>query len=134
MTKSAHDGTAFATPLDIILMAPDASFVERRQQRNRNLFGQFFFMASRTLTAFAIIPVRIDIKIMMADPAPKIGFVQIMVKPHGMLMKPAEFSAFEIHDSCTGLFILGPRHWCRQKYGKYQTQNNIPILHAYLLR
>ena len=58
---------------------------------------------------------------MMANPAPKIGFMQIMVKLHGMLMQPAEFSAFEIHDSCTGCFILGPRQLRHQKDGKYQT-------------
>jgi hypothetical protein len=89
-------------------MTPDALFVKRRQQRNRNFLCHLFFVASGALTSFAVIPVGKDIKIMMAHPASNGGFVQIMIKSHGMLMAPAEFSAFEIHNSCIGFRILGP--------------------------
>ena len=75
MTKPAHYGAAFSTPLDIILMTTDALFVKRCQQRNRYLLCQLLFVTSGTLAPFALIPVGKDIKIMMADPAPKIGFV-----------------------------------------------------------
>jgi hypothetical protein len=94
MTKPAHYGAAFSTPLDIILMTSDALFVKCRQKWNRNFLCQPFFVASGTFAPFALIPVGKDIKIMMTDPASNGGFVQIMIKPHGMLMKPAEFSAF----------------------------------------
>jgi hypothetical protein len=110
MTKSAHYGTAFSAPVDIILMAPDALFMKRRQQGDWNFFCQLFFVTSRTLTPLAFIPVGKNIKIMMADPASNGGFVQIMVKPHRTLMMSAEFPAFEIHDSFIGFFILGPSH------------------------
>jgi len=89
-------------------MTPDALFVKRRQQGNRNFLCQPFFVASGTFASFAFIPVVKDIKIMMANPASNGGFVQIMIKSHGMLMAPAKFSAFEIHNSCIGFRILGP--------------------------
>ncbi len=108
MTKSAHYGAAFSSPFDIILMTPDAFFVKRRQQGNRNFLCQLSFVASGTLAPFAFIPVGKYIKIMMADPASNDGFVQIMIKPHGILMMPAKFPAFEIHNPFIGFFILGP--------------------------
>ena len=99
MTKPAHYGTAFPAPVDIILMTTDALFVKRRQQRNRYLLCQLLFVTSGTFAPFALIPVGKDIKIMVADPASKDGFMQIMIKPYGMLMMPAEFFAFKIHNS-----------------------------------
>jgi hypothetical protein len=108
MTKPAHDGTAFSTPFNIILMTPDALFVKRRQQGNRNFLCQPFFVASGTFASFAFIPVVKDIKIMMANPASNDDFVFIMIKLYGMLIMFTEFSAFKIHDPCIGFFILGP--------------------------
>jgi len=99
MAKPAHDGTAFSAPFDIILMTPDTLFVKRRQQGNRNFLCHLFFVASGALAPFTLIPVGKNIKIVMADPASNGAFVQIMIKPHGRLMTPAEFPAFEIHDA-----------------------------------
>jgi len=56
-------------------MTTDALFMKRRQEGNRDLIGQLFFVASGTLTPFALIPVVKDIKIMVADPASNGGFV-----------------------------------------------------------
>mgnify|MGYP006889794974 FL=1 len=75
MTKPAHYGTAFPAPVDIILMTTDALFVKRRQQRNRYLLCQFFFVTSGTFAPFALIPVGKHIKIMVADPASEDIFV-----------------------------------------------------------
>jgi len=67
-------------------------------------------MACGALAPFALIPVVEDIKIMVAYPASKDGFVQIVVKPNGMFMALAEFLAFYIHNPFLHLFILGPCH------------------------
>jgi hypothetical protein len=108
MAKSAHYGTAFSAPVDIIFMTSDTLFVKRRQQRDRYFLCQLFFVASGTLAPLALISVGKNIEIMVADPASKDGFVQIMVESHGMFMMPAEFLALKIHDACIGEFILGP--------------------------
>ena len=109
MTKSAHYGTAFSAPVDIIFMAADTLFVKSRQKRNRDFFCQPFFVACGALTPFALISVVIDVKIMVAHPASKDGFVQIVVKPYRMFMVLAELSAFNVHNTFLDLFILGPR-------------------------
>ena len=75
-------------------MTSDTFFMKGRQQRNRNLFGQSFFVASRALAPLALVPVAEDIEIMVADSAADLGFVQIMVKGHKMLMVFAELLAF----------------------------------------
>ena len=80
MTKPAHQRTAFSAPVDIIFMTSDTLFVKRRQQRNRDFLCQLFFVTSGALAPFAHISVVEDIKIMVADPASKDGFVQIVVK------------------------------------------------------
>jgi hypothetical protein len=82
MTKTAHYGTAFPTPVDIIFMTTDALFVKRRQQRNRYFFSQFFFVTSGTFAPLSLISVGKNIKIMVADPASKDGLVQVMIKPY----------------------------------------------------
>ena len=82
MTKPAHQGTAFTVPSDIIFMTPDTLFVKGRQQRNRDFICQPFFVACGALAPFALISVVEDIEIMVAHPASKDGFVQIMVKSH----------------------------------------------------
>jgi hypothetical protein len=110
MTISTHQGTAFSAPVNIIFMTSDTLFMERRQKGNRDLFCQLFFVASGALAPFSLISVGKDIEIMVANPAPNNGFVYIMVKSHWPLMVFAKFPAFEIHDSCIGLFILGPSH------------------------
>jgi hypothetical protein len=51
-------------------------------------------VASGTLAPFALISVGKDIKVMVAHPASKDGFVQIVVKPNGMFMALAEFPTF----------------------------------------
>jgi len=91
-------------------MTPDTLFVKCRQQRNRDFLCQPFFVACGALAPFALISVVEDIKIMMTNPASKNGFVQIMIKPHGMLVALAEFLAFYIHNPFLDLFILGPCH------------------------
>jgi hypothetical protein len=91
-------------------------------------------MACGALASFALISVVEDIKIMVAHPASKDGFVQIVVKPNGMFMALAKFLAFKIHDSFIGFFILGPCRGYYQNNCEKQTENNIPILHAHLLR
>ena len=94
MTKPTHYGTAFTAPVDIIFMTPDTLFVKCRQQRNRNFICQLFFMACGALASFSLISVGEDIEIMVAHPASKDGFVQIVVKPNGMFMALAKFLAF----------------------------------------
>jgi hypothetical protein len=106
MAKAAHYGTAFSAPVDIIFMTPDALFVKRRQQRNRYFLCQFFFVTSGTLAPFSLISVGKDIKIMVADPASKDGFVQIMIKPYGVFIVFAKFSAFEVHNPYISHFIF----------------------------
>jgi hypothetical protein len=110
MTKPAHQGTAFTAPVDIIFMTSDTLFMKSRQKGNRDFLCQLFFVTSGTLTPFAFISVGENIEIMVTNPAPNNGFVYIMVKPHWTLMVFAKFLAFKIHDSCIGLFILGPSH------------------------
>jgi len=94
MTKPAHYGTAFSAPVDIILMTPDTLFVKGRQQRNRDFLCQSFFVACGALAPFALISVVEDIEIMVADPASKEGFMQIVVKPNRMFMSLAKLLAF----------------------------------------
>ncbi len=94
MAKPTHYGTAFTAPVDIIFMTPDTLFVKCRQQRNRDFLCQLFFVACGALASFALIPVGKDIEIMVAHPASKDGFVQIVVKPNGMFMALAKFLAF----------------------------------------
>jgi len=87
--------------------------MKSRQKGNRDFLCQLFFVASGALAPFALISVGEDIEIMVANPAPKNGFVYIMVKPHGTFMVLAKFLAFKIHDSLIGFFILGPcRGYC----------------------
>jgi hypothetical protein len=70
-------------------------------------------MACGAFAPFALISVVEDIEIMVAHPASKNNFMQIVVKPHGMFMVFTEFLAFKIHDSFIGFFILGPcRGYC----------------------
>ena len=83
MTKPAHQGTAFTVPSDIIFMTPDTLFVKCRQQRNRDFLCQSFFVACGALAPFTLVSVVEDIEIMVAHPASKDGFVQIMVKSSG---------------------------------------------------
>ena len=94
MAKPAHYWTAFSAPVDIIFMTTDTLFVKRRQQRNRDFLCQLFFMACGALAPFALISVVEDIEIMVAHPASKNNFMQIVVKPHRMFMVFAEFLAF----------------------------------------
>jgi len=94
MTEPAHYWTAFTAPVYIIFMTPDTLFVKCRQQRNRDFICQPFFVACGALAPFALISVVEDIEIMVAHPASKDGFVQIVVKPNGMLMALAKFLAF----------------------------------------
>ena len=75
MAKSAHYGTTFPAPVNIILMTTDALFVKCGQQRNRYLLCQLLFVTSGTLAPFALISVGKNIKIMVADPAPEDIFV-----------------------------------------------------------
>jgi len=110
MTKPAHYGTAFTIPFDIIFMTPDTLFVKCRQQRNRDFLCQLFFMACGAFAPFALISVVEDIEIMVAHPASKNNFMQIVVKPHGMFMVFTECLAFNVHDTFLDLFILGPSH------------------------
>ena len=72
-----------------------------------------FFVACGALTPFTLISVVEDIEIMVTDPAPEDVFVQIVVKPDGMFMALAELSAFNVHNTFLGLFILRP---CRGSY------------------
>ena len=134
MTKSAHQRTAFATPVDIIFMTSDTLFVKGRQQRDRDLLCQLFFVASGALAPLAHISVVEDIKIMVADPASKDALVYIMVKPHGRFMALAKFLAFKIHDPFIGLFILGPCRRCCKNESENQAENKIPMLHKSTLR
>ena len=94
MTESAHYGTAFTAPVDIIFMTPDTLFVKCRQQRNRDFICQPFFVACGALAPFAHISVVEDIEIMVAHPASEDVFVQIVVKPNGMFMALAKLLAF----------------------------------------
>lgn len=112
MTIATHYGTTFAAPVDIVFMTPDTLFVKCRQKGNRDFLCQPFFVACGALASFALISVVEDIKIMVAHPASKDGFVQIVVKPNGMFMALAKFLAFKIHDSFIGFFILGPCRGC----------------------
>ena len=112
MTKPAHQGTAFTVPSDIIFMTPDTLFVKCRQQRNRDFLCQLFFMACGAFAPFALVSVVEDIEIMVAHPASKNNFMQIVVKPHGMFMVFAELLAFNVHDAFLDLFILGPCRGC----------------------
>jgi len=75
MTKPAHYGTAFSAPVDIVFMTPDTLFVKGRQKGNRDFLCQPFFVACGALASFALISVVEDIEIMVADPAPKDGFM-----------------------------------------------------------
>ena len=108
MTKSAHYRTAFSAPVDIIFMTTDALFVKRRQQRDRYFFCQFFFVACSALAPFTFVSVVEDVEIMVAHPASKNGFVQVMIKPYRVFMEFAELSAFKVHNTFLDLFILGP--------------------------
>jgi len=83
-----------------------------RQQGYRNIFVEFFLMASGALTALAEIPVGEHIKVMVAHPAAQNGFVQIVVKLHRRLIVPAESFAFQIHDPFLDFFVLGPCMGC----------------------
>jgi len=112
MAKPAHYWTAFAAPVDIILMTSDTLFMKRCQKGNRDFFCQLFFVACGALASFALISVVEYIKIMVAHPASKDGFVQIVVKPNGMIIALAKFLALKIHDSFIGFFILGPCRGC----------------------
>jgi len=56
-------------------MTADALFVKGRQQRNRDFLCQPFFVACGALASFPLISVVEDIEIMVADPAPKDGFM-----------------------------------------------------------
>jgi hypothetical protein len=89
-------------------MTPDTLFVKCRQQRNRDFLSQLFFMACGALAPFALVSVVEDIEIMVAHPASKNNFMQIVVKPHGMFMVFAELLAFNVHDAFLDFFILGP--------------------------
>jgi len=75
-------------------MTPDTLFVKCRQQRNRDFLCQPFFVACGALAPFALISVVINVEIMVAHPASKDGFVQIVVKSNGMFMALAKFLAF----------------------------------------
>jgi len=75
-------------------MTPDALFVKCRQQRNRDFICQLFFVTCGALASFALISVGKNIKIMVAHPASKDGFMQIVVKSNGMFMALAKFLAF----------------------------------------
>jgi hypothetical protein len=108
MANSAHYGTTFSAPVDIIFMTSDTLFMKRRQQGDRYFFCQFFFVTPGTFAPLATVSVAENIEIMVADPASKDGFVQIMVELHRMFMMPAKFPAFKVHDACIGEFILGP--------------------------
>jgi hypothetical protein len=89
-------------------MTSDTLFVKGRQQRNRDFLCQPFFVACGAFAPFAFIPVVEDIEIMVAHPASKDGFVQIVVKPNGMFMALTKFLALKVHDPFLNLFILGP--------------------------
>jgi hypothetical protein len=89
-------------------MTSDTLFVKRCQKGNRDFLCQPFFVACGALAPFAFIPVVEHIEIMVTHPASKDGFVQIVVKPHGMFMALTKFLAFKVHDPFIGLFILGP--------------------------
>jgi hypothetical protein len=108
MTKTAHYRTTFTAPVDIIFMTTDTFFVKGRQQWNRDFLCQPFFVACGALTPFAFVSVVIDVKIMVAHPASKDGFVQIMIKPYRMFMVFTELSAFNVHNTFLDLFIFGP--------------------------
>ena len=110
MTKPTHYGTTFTAPVYIIFMTSDTLFVKCRQQGYRDFICQPFFVACGALAPFAHISVVEDIEIMVAHPASKDGFMQIVVKPHGMFMVFTECLAFNVHDTFLDLFILGPSH------------------------
>jgi len=63
-------------------MTASAFLMKGHQQGNWNIFVESLFMTGGTLAAFTEVSVGEDIKIMMADPATKHGFVQIVIKPH----------------------------------------------------
>jgi hypothetical protein len=65
-------------------------------------------VACGALAPFALISVGKNIKIMVADPASKDGFVQIMIKPYGVFIMFTKFPAFEVHDPYFSHFIFGP--------------------------
>jgi hypothetical protein len=94
MTKPTHYGTAFTAPVDIIFMTSDALFVKCRQKGNRDFLCQPFFVACGALAPFAHISIVENIEIMVAHPASKDNFMQIVVKPNGMFMVLAKFLAF----------------------------------------
>jgi hypothetical protein len=112
MAKPAHYGTAFTVPSDIIFMTPDTLFMKCRQQRNRDFLCQSFFVACGALAPFTLVSVVEDIEIMVAHPASKSNFMQIVVKPHRMFMVFAECLAFNVHNTFLDLFILGPCRGC----------------------
>jgi len=82
--------------------------MKRRQKRDRDFFGQLFFVTSGTLAPFALIPVGEYIEIMVADPASNDDFMYIMIEYYRALTMPAEFLAFKFHNPCIGQLILGP--------------------------
>ncbi len=132
MTKPAHYGTTLTTPNDIIFMTSDALFVKGCQQRNRDFIGQLLFVACGALASFALVSVAKNVKIVVAYPASKDGFVQIVVKANGMFMELAKFPAFKIHNPFFDLFLLGPSRGCYQNGYENQTKKKTVMLHKSL--
>ena len=75
-------------------MTAPAFLMKGHQQGDWNIFVEFLFVTGRALAALTEVSVGEDIKIMMADPATKNGFVQIVIKPHLRLKVFAKTFAF----------------------------------------